>query len=70
MREHAKQEATGTPVYVRAATGAAKSDISVATWWRWVRDGHLPPPALKMPGVTLWEWAAVDRALRTRGGAA
>lgn len=55
-------------VYVRAATGAARLDVSVATWWRWVQQGRLPAPLKVSPGVSLWCWEEVVRAINAPGG--
>lgn len=29
-------------------------DISLATWWRWVKSGHAPQPLRVSRGTTLW----------------
>lgn len=39
---------------------AAYFSVSRATIWRWVRDGHLPPPTRLSAGVTRWRWAEVE----------
>ena len=40
--------------YLRARRVAAMFDISVATVWRWSKEGRLPAPHRLSPGVTAW----------------
>jgi predicted DNA-binding transcriptional regulator AlpA len=52
-------------LYVRARRLADMLDISPATVWRWVATKRLPPPRKLGPGVTAFDLAEVQRALRT-----
>ena len=49
------------PEYVRANQIARSSrtqrpliDISLATWWRWVKSGEAPQPIRLSRGTTVW----------------
>ena len=49
------------PEYVRASQIARSSrtqrpliDISLATWWRWVKSGEAPQPIRLSRGTTVW----------------
>jgi hypothetical protein len=49
------------PEYVRAGQIARSSrtqrpliDISLATWWRWVKSGEAPQPIRLSKGTTVW----------------
>jgi predicted DNA-binding transcriptional regulator AlpA len=49
-----------------------KLPVSRATVWRWVREGHLPPPFKIGAGTTVWDVDQIDAflAARAQGGAA
>ena len=54
------------PEYIRAsqiAKGAKTPrpliDISLATWWRWVKSGRAPQSIKLSPGTTVWRLADV-----------
>lgn len=54
------------PRYARAKTLAKLLDVAPSTLWRWVEQGRLPAPHRLGPGVTAWDIAEVERALRER----
>ena len=33
---------------------AGRYEVSRATIWRWVKEGHVPPPVKFTPGCTRW----------------
>jgi prophage regulatory protein len=40
--------------------------MSPATWWRWTREGRLPPPLRLGTGLTVWRGADLPKAIASR----
>ncbi|MQX53926.1 AlpA family phage regulatory protein [Alcanivorax sp. PA15-N-34] len=41
--------------YLSDKQTADRYEVSRATWWRWVREGHAPKPVKLSPGCTRWK---------------
>jgi prophage regulatory protein len=44
--------------------------VSPGIWWRWTKDGRLPPPLRLGTGLTVWRGADLNRAHLPRRGKA
>lgn len=51
-------------------TQAPLIDISVATWWRWVKSGRALQPKRLSPGTTVWDLNEVIDFIKKCNGAA
>jgi predicted DNA-binding transcriptional regulator AlpA len=36
--------------------------VSPPTWWRWTKEGRLPPPLRPGTGLVVWRGADLNRA--------
>jgi prophage regulatory protein len=52
--------------YVRAQELARLLAVHRTTLWRWVRDGHLPPPVHLGPNTVAWDSGEIDAWLAAR----
>lgn len=50
----------GGPVFVRATQVASREGVSVATVWRWVREGKFPKPIKLSEAVTAWRICDIE----------
>lgn len=44
--------------------------VSIATVWRWAREGRLPPPFKLSPGTTVFDLDQVDAFIAKQAGTA
>ncbi len=51
-------------------TKPGKLPVSLATVWRWVREGKFPKPFKLGASVTVWDAAEVDAFIAQRAGGA
>jgi prophage regulatory protein len=49
-----------SPVFVRATQVANREGVSVATVWRWVREGKFPKPIKLGAAVTAWRISDIE----------
>jgi prophage regulatory protein len=57
------------PTYVRARQLAQQLGISLATLWRWEREGRLPRGTRLSPHVVAWRDEIIEGWLRDREAA-
>jgi prophage regulatory protein len=55
-----------TRQFIRAQELAAMLAVHRTTLWRWVHDGHLPPPVRLGPNTVAWESTQIDAWLAAR----
>jgi len=53
--------------YKRATTIAADKDISVSTFWRWVKAGKMPKGKRIAPNITVFNSDEVEAAFEAMG---
>jgi prophage regulatory protein len=59
-------EINSFPTYVRARQLAQQLGISLATLWRWEREGHLPRGTRLSAHVVAWRAEIIEGWLRER----
>jgi|GEM_PF-1942198 len=60
-----------SPEYVRVKVLAELLDCGESTIWAKVKNGQLPPPAVKLGlRTTLWHWPSVQQFLRANSAQA
>lgn len=47
--------------YVSAKDAARERGVSVATWWRWARQGRIPAGKKLGPGTTRWKVSELEQ---------
>jgi hypothetical protein len=52
-----------SPIFVSAATAAARCEISEDTWRAWVERGIVPPATVRAGQIVRWYWPAVEAVL-------
>ena len=57
-----------TRTYIRAQELATMLAVHRTTLWRWVHDGHLPPPVRLGPNTVAWDSSKIDAWLAARAG--
>lgn len=57
-----------TRKYIRAQELATRLAVHRTTLWRWVQDGHLPPPVRLGPNTVAWDCTQIDAWLAERTG--
>ena len=49
---------------LRAKGCAAYFGIGISTWWKWVKDGRVPPGIKLSPRTTVWSLEIVQGLLK------
>lgn len=69
QQARAKFDAAPDAAHVAVPTVAEVCGVSVATVWRWAKDGRLPKPRRLSPGTTRWNVGELRRHFASLGGA-